>query len=239
MTLAPVLLLLAAPAAPQAAVPDAPPEPSPWVTGLGELLGPGTHITVTRDRREGMPTGPCCVRAVTAAEAAALRAEARPYRGRLEELTNARARLEAESRRELRTGPADTNFELIEQVQTRLMVLRRELERAQRIVAAADALRTVVACENGRLTYRSLAPPDPAEGPPPAGPAPPSDTADDAPAPADPSVTARDVVHQPLGDVVQVSESPARFAERTGAAPPVSDFSDPEASVPAAPFEDE
>ena len=217
------LLLFAAAAADP--VPAADPAPSPWVEGLGELLPVGAHVTVTRDDRNGVPNGPYRVRALTAAEAAALRAEAEPYRGQFEELTNARARLEAASRRELRMDGKDADYEAIERMQNQLTLLRRRLQRAGRVVAAADSLRTIVACGHGRLSICAAAPPEQ----PPAAPVTAADVSVDDSADAllaaeltdpadgpDPSETARDVIHLPLAEVVQVSESPARFAERTG-----------------------
>ena len=234
--------LLFAAAAVAASPPPPPAEPSPWVTGLGELLPVGAHVAITRAERNGVPTGQYEVRALTAAEAGAIRAGAAPYRGRFEELVNARARLEAASRRELGMGPGTPDFQAVEEMQNRLILLRRELQRAERIMAAADALRVVVACGAGRMSVCTSAAPEPENDEP----APPADAAgprdpddrgvldrpDDRP---DPSSTAGDVIHLPLAEIVQVSESPARFAERTGAAPPVSDFSDPD----AAPSEDE
>ena len=239
--------LLFAAAAVAASPPPPPAEPSPWVTGLGELLPVGAHVAITRAERNGVPTGQYEVRALTAAEAGAIRAGAAPYRGRFDELTNARARLEAASRRELGMGPGTPDFQAVEEMQNRLILLRRELQRAERIMAAADALRVVVACGHGRMSVCTSAAPDTDPGDtetgepaPPAGAAGPRnpdargvlDEPDNRP---DPSATDGDVIHLPLAEIVQVSESPARFAERTGAAPPVSDFSDPD----AAPSEDE
>ena len=233
-------------AAAAAAASPPPAEPSAWVTGLGELLPVGAHVAVTRSERNGVPTGQYEVRALTAAEAGAIRAGAAPYRGRFEELTNARARLEAASRRELGMGPGAPDFQAVEDMQNRLILLRRELQRAERIMAAADALRVVVACGHGRMSVCTSAAPDPGNGGPENGAAAPAGTPeprgpgdrgvldgpDDRP---DPSATDGDVVHLPLSEIVQVSESPARFAERTGAAPPVSDFSSDDLPAPEPP----
>ena len=228
--------LLFAAAAAAASPPPPPAEPSAWVTGLGELLPVGAHVAITRAERNGVPTGQYEVRALTAAEAGAIRAGAAPYRGRFEELVNARARLEAASRRELGMGPGTPDFQAVEEMQNRLILLRRELQRAERIMAAADALRVVVACGHGRMSVCTCAAPESNEEEP----APPADAAagrepgargvlDEPDRRPDPSATDGDVIHLPLSEIVQVSESPARFAERTGAAPPVSDFSGPPA----------
>ena len=83
------------------------------------------------------------------------------------------------------------------------------------MVAAADALRTIAGCGSGRLSCCPLPPPEPAidavRGPDGAVGDDSADDEDDAP-----FSSAFDVVHMPLAEITQVSESPARFAERTG-----------------------